>query len=236
MNKLLIAFILPFILSSCSIKHKEGNKQSAANQESVNKNIDFNINNLQSNYFDYVDTSDLVNMPPIDNGLKDYLFEQISSKANQVRTVVEERDKFDNKMKSVACDDIPANLCSYNSHLYSGSYFGLRLYEKANSQELLNNSIVAAPLTMWSIKWLKNSYQNGLSVAKKCTTGDNSCLNQNATNPVEKLVAICQVKSPNDMNSCLGVMLNKPENQDFAFILGYLTGYNISFNVGNGMK
>jgi hypothetical protein len=230
-KKILLCLAFSFILVGCqsSIKGNTTNSEKP-------KNIDFKAETLKDNYFSYVNTADLVNMPPISDDLKNYLLSQISENTTNVRETVELKEKFDDKMKDSACGSLPTNLCAYNAHLYSGSYFGLRLYEKANSQELLNNSIVAAPLTMWSIKWIKNSYANGLNIAKICKDGDNDCLNKNAKNPIEKLVAICQVKSPNNINECLGLMLNKTENKDFAFMVGYITGYNISFNVGNGMK
>lgn len=233
MNKKLISCLaISLLLTGCM----SNGKNSSSSSDKKVKNIDFKAESLKENYFSYVNTAELVNMPPISEDLKNYLLAQITENTTNVRETVELKEKFDDKMKDSACGDLPTNLCAYNAHLYSGSYFGLRLYEKANSQELLNNSIVAAPLTMWSIKWIKNSYANGLNIAKVCKTGDNECLNENAKNPIEKLVAVCQVKSPNNINDCLGLMLNKTENKDFAFMVGYITGYNISFNVGNGMK
>lgn len=231
MRKILLSVPFLLVLSGCSVL-SGGVKEKTE----VNKNIDFQVETLKSDYFKYVNTFELVNMPPISEDLKNYLLDQVSENTTQIRETVELKEKFDDKMKDAACGNLPKKLCEYNAHLYSGSYFGLKLYEKANGQELLNNSIVAAPLSMWSITWLKNSYNKGIEIANTCPTASNECLNKNAKNPIEKLVGLCKAGAGDKMNECIGLVLNKPENKDFAFIIGYITGYNISFNIGNGMK
>lgn len=233
MKKIFLALSISFLLSGCQSFFQKTEK---VEEPIKNQNIDFQVSTLNENYFNYVNTLELVNMPPISEELKSYLLEQISKNTTQIREVVESKEKFEDKMKDATCGDLPKKLCEYNAYLYSGSYFGLKLYEKANSQELLNNSIVVAPLSMWSVNWLKQSYARGLDVAKQCPSAENDCLNKYAKNPIEKLVGLCQAGASDQLNQCIGLVLNKPENKDFAFMLGYITGYNISFNVGNGMK
>lgn len=231
MKKMIMLISLSLLLAGCTINAKKNNTD-----EKEVENIDFQTTTLKNAYFDYVNTYDLVNMPPISEDLKNYLIDQVSNDTTKIRETVELKEKFDDKMKDVACGNLPSKLCEYNAHLYSGSYFGLKLYEKANNQELLNKSIVAAPLSMWSVTWLKNSYEKGLEVAKKCPDANNECLNKEAKNPIEKLVGLCKAGAPEQINECIGLVLNKPENKDFAFIVGYITGYNVSFNVGNSIK
>lgn len=174
LKKIMLISTVSILLAGC----QSGLKNNQNDHVPKVKNIDFQAQSLKDNYFQYVNTSDLVNMPPINNDLKNYLFAQVVSNATNIRETVESREKFDDKMKDATCGDLPTKLCNYNAHLYSGSYFGLKLYEKANNQDLLGHSIVAAPLTMWSISWLKKSYSDGLNLAKQCSTADNTCLNK----------------------------------------------------------
>lgn len=231
MKKIVILISTLIFLSGCQF-----NKSTPEKSEVKSENISFETENLRKNYFSYVDTFKLVNMPPISGELKDYLIDQIKEDPTKIREAVEFKEKIYEKVKKTNCGNLPEKLCEYNTHIYAGSYFGLRLYEKANQQELLNNSIVAAPLTMWSLTWLNKSYENGLNVAKQCPEASNDCLNEKATNPIEKLVALCQASAKEHLNECIGLVLNKDENKNFAFMLGYVTGYNISFNIGNGAK
>lgn len=226
-NKILL--ILPFLLSACSFH--SGDKSKESNTKSVT-NITFSTTDLPNNYFKYVDISKLANIPPIDKNLSDYLFSQIAGKENSVRPAVEAKEQFTDKMKRSLCSDLPQSLCDFNSHMYSGSKFGLKLYEQTSKKEISQNTIVMAPLGLWSVDWLHSAQDEGKKLAETCSTVDNECLNKNASNPVSKLIAICSVKSKENIEGCLAQVLGNDESKNFAFDIGYVTGYNISYNIG----
>lgn len=228
MNKKIL-LMLPFILTACSFHNSNKNEP---NSEKEITNITFSTSDLPNNYFKYVDISKLANIPPIDKNLSDYLFSQIAGKESSVRPAVESKEQFTDKMKRSLCSDLPESLCDFNSHMYSGSKFGLKLYEQTSKKDISQNTIVMAPLGLWSVDWIHSAQEEGNKLAKVCTTADNDCLNKNASNPVSKLIAICNIKSKENIEGCLSQVLNSEDSKNFAFDIGYVTGYNISYNIG----
>lgn len=227
--KKIIIIGLALLLTSCSA-FKGG--QSDEKKTEV-KNITFSTKDLPANYFAYVDIAKVANMPPLDEKLTGYLFEQIAGKETQIRATIEKSNTMTSKVKDNLCRDLSGPLCDFNIDIYNGSNFGLKLFEQTSKKPISETTIVSAPLTSWSIDWIHSSVKLGESAATICKDGENSCLNKNTTNPLAKLYAICTLKAKNDMDNCLKHVLSEEESRNFAFNIGYVTGYNISYDVGN---
>lgn len=219
---------LSLILSACGM-----HSQTKQEDKKVVPNMTFSTSELPENYLNYVDIAKVANMPPLDKKLTSYLFDQISGKESQIRGTIEKSSNINDKTKENLCRDLEGPLCDFNINIYNGSNFGLRLFEQTSKKEISQTTIVSAPLTSWSIDWIHSSIKNGVEVAQLCKEGKNECLNENAMNPLAKLYAICTLKAKNDIDSCLSQELSKEETKNFAFDVGYVTGYNISYDVGN---
>lgn len=219
---------LSLLLSACSISKKNDDKPT----EKVN-NMTFSTSALPDNYFSYVDIAQVANMPPLDQKLTTYLFEQISGKETNIRTAIEKSHNLNDKIKSNLCRDLEGALCDFNITIYNGSNFGLKLFEQTSKKNISETTIVSAPLTSWSVDWIHSSVKNGQAAVEVCKTADNDCLNKNTTNPLAKLYAICAVKAKTDIDGCMSHVLSNEDAKNFAFDIGYVTGYNISYDVGN---
>lgn len=227
--KKIIILGLALLLTSCSSL-----KSEKSNEEKTEvKNMTFSTKDLPANYFNYVDIAKVANMPPLDEKLTGYLFEQIAGKETQIRATIEKSNNMSSKVKDNLCRDLEGALCNFNIDIYNGSNFGLKLFEQTSKKPISETTIVSAPLTSWSIDWIHSSVKSGESAAATCKDGENSCLNKSAANPLAKLYAICTLKAKNDIDNCLKHVLSEEETRNFAFNIGYVTGYNISYDVGN---
>lgn len=227
--KKIIVMSMALLLTSCGIHKESTNSGNASNVE----NMTFSTKDLPANYFSYVDIAKVANMPPLDEKLTAYLFKQTAGKETNIRATIEKSNTMSSKVKDSLCRDIEGSLCDFNIDIYNGSQFGLKLFEQTSKKPISETTIVSAPLTSWSIDWIHSSIKSGQAAAEACKNGENNCLNKNSSNPLAKLYAICTLKAKNNMDSCLKHVLSEDESKNFAFNIGYVTGYNISYDVGN---
>lgn len=233
MKKILTILVLCFLTCSCS----SNSLFSINNKRDKNDDMSFDTSKLKYTYFTYVNLPKLASIQNLNNEAISYLVEQLHGKETEFRLLVEQKEILNNDIKHNICDGLDNVLCDLNYHIYAGTKFGFNLYKESGNK---SNETLLAPLTFWSVKWIKNSKEEAVNTVNSCKRNDKDCIYNNVTNPISNVYSACYLQYGENKNNnvdfkrCINNYFDTTVAKDYFFIIGYLVGYNISYSLNNG--
>lgn len=235
------------LLSSCAL-HKKGESESPATvpqEEGQTQIIDpakasLNPSEIPQNYEQQVNLNKLIGMPQLNAEQSASLLQMLQGKESQYRKVVEQDLVKQNLKYEEICLGLSGTLCDFNNEIYKGSRFGVMIYDNVTKKQMIKNKDALNPAQAWSVNWINVSVDHGVKLIATCSKDKEfaACVSKNSENPITSLYAICSYSGKNsaEIDKCLADGLLSKQARDFAFDIGFVSGYSIAYNADNKVK
>lgn len=239
-----IVLLGSILLSGCAFNKSDTNKEAVEQQETV-ANVDpakstTDIKDLPKNYAQQVNLNSLIGMPQLNEQQTTSLLEMLSGKEDQYRKMVEQDLVKADLTYDGMCLGLKGALCDFNNEIYKGSRFGLMVYSNVVKKDILKNKDATEPAKIWSVNWINVSVDHSVKLIETCSKEKDfkACVNQKSENPVSSSYAICSFtgKTSAEIDKCISASLLSKQSVDYAFSLGFISGYSIGYNADNKVK
>lgn len=241
---LILAVLGSLLLSGCAIK-KDGSAGSAEKGSSAEVTIDplkasNSVTALPQNYSQQVNLNSLIGMPQLNEQQTASLLQMLSGKETQYRKMVEQDLVKTDLTYDSMCLGLKGALCDFNNEIYKGSRFGLMVYSNVVKKDMLKEKAATDPAKIWSVNWINVSVDHGVKLIEVCSKEKDfkACVNQKSENPVTTQYAICSfsAKTAEEIEKCIETGLLSKPSIDYAFNLGFISGYSVGYNADNKVK
>lgn len=246
-NKSLILVLSSvLILSSCAINKKGSTSESETpGQGAMLSQIDpakasLKPSEIPQNYEQQVNLNKLVGMPQLNAEQSASLLKMLQGKEPEYRKLVEQDLVKQNLKYEEICLGLNGTLCDFNNEIYKGSRFGIMIYDNVTKKKMIKEKNALNPAQAWSVNWINVSVDHGVKLISTCSQEKEfaSCVSKNSENPITSLYAICSYsgKDATEIDKCLADGLLSKQGRDFAFDIGFISGYSIAYSADNNVK